>query len=135
MTKNICKERLGIYKKKKTMKIFKMSKNNSKRNISKDKGDFVDIDYLLDNGYTQIPKSKIDSVVKDLGRDYPYIAWGTNQCDIVGVDDFDSHTIIFPFKDKDNNGIYLNEDLKLFFSYKNTISINDIRNRISTLVK
>ena len=39
------------------MKIFKMSKNNPKRNISKDKGDFVDIDYLLDNGYTQIPKS------------------------------------------------------------------------------
>lgn len=114
------------------MKIFEKSKNSSKR---RDEKTFVDIDYLLDNGYTEIPKYKIDSVIKDLDREYPYIAYGTNQCDIVGVDDFDCDTIIFPFKDKDNNGVYVNEELKLFFSYRNTVSINDIRNKISTLDK
>lgn len=112
------------------MKIFTRKTEKTNKN-----NQFLDIDHLLDSGYTEIPKSKIDSVIKDLGYEYPYIAYSTKRCDVVGVDDFDCDTIIFAFEDKDNNGIYLNEELKLFFTYRNTISINDIRSKISTLVK
>lgn len=115
------------------MKILEKLKNNSKKMKCEER--FVDVDYLLKDGYTEIPKSKIDSVIKDSEYEYPYISYGMTKRDVVNIDTFGSDTINFPFEDRDKNGIYLNEDLKLFFSHKETISINDISSKISTIIK